>query len=618
MLPLRPSNADQPVNPFTMSSRQRETLPYELEFPIDDCDLESPRRYTKGGFHPILLGDRLGPRSNGRFRVVHKLGAGGFGTVWLCEDTHHKPATVTKWRAVKVLAAHKSRPDCPELKILNHFRDVDRSTLDAFGICLPLEYFWLTGPNGRHLALVFPWHGCTIETVPEYYGFHSALIKDMAFGVVESLRFLHSRGLCHGDFRPRNIVLRLLPGADEMPESELLEVLNKPQRVRVIRTSDNKFLDELPPADRPAGIPEYFVAPANLPFESGLYTRHSVLIDLGVSFPFSQPPRKGTTGIPISFAAPESIFRIRDNNSRPLLGPASDIWSLACTLSHLRVACNPFYSRLGDLTAVVRGWEETLGPVPEPYRSRYREVQDIETPPDEVWGDKPASQLGPVVDDQLTYEGRAQRRLQRFGTRIWFKERMGMERQLEIGPTMAHKMLVQERQADAKAKERLPFFKESDVDESYEEPMEVKMKKEEIELFWSLVEGCWRWKPEERVSVEKIVRHPWFGGREPKEIPESGPRSMAVRLMWSFWDYVKSVFCYWLHCASDQDWSLIAMNRLPPAVARAISRIGRFFLALFGSFAPSNLRRRLAWKVNLYSPGTQRRGPFDSPDWETW
>ncbi|KAK3949771.1 kinase-like domain-containing protein [Pseudoneurospora amorphoporcata] len=596
-----------------MSSLDTERFPYELECPSDDSDTEDPQCYRKGGFHPIVLGDRLGPGSNGRFRVVNKLGAGGYGTVWLCQDTHHKPSTVTKWRVVKVIAAEKSSPDCPDLKILSHFRDVDRSTLDAFGICLPIDYFWITGPNGRHLALVFPWHGCTMETIPDCYGFHPALIKDMTFELVESLRLLHSRGLCHGDFRPSNILLRLLPGADEMPESELCEVLSKPYKVRIIRISDDKFLDELPSAERPVNMPEYIVAPAFLPIVSGLYTRHPVLIDLGVSFPFIQPPKEGTTGIPISYAAPESVF-CTFHNSRPLLGPASDIWSLACTLAHLRVSCNPFQVDQADLSSVVAQWEECLSPLPEPYRSKYREINNIETPLDEVWGDKPAGQLDPVVDPKAVYEGRAERRLAKSGTRNCLKARMMRMRHLEIFPEAAKKMLEEEKQSGTKMEQRLPFIEDMQVRNVYKEGMEVKMEKEEIELFWTLLEECWRWNPEERVSVEEVVRHPWFEEREPRKIPKPAPWRVVVRVLWSFWDHVKLFASGWIDGDKVGAGSLTVMGKLPHWVVRACKRIGRFFLALFDSFTPSALRKKLVWNPKTFPSSP----PGSSTDWETW
>jgi len=48
-----------------------------------DIDAEPLHRYKKGGYHPIHLGDRL---SNGRYKVLHKLGWGGYSTVWAARD----------------------------------------------------------------------------------------------------------------------------------------------------------------------------------------------------------------------------------------------------------------------------------------------------------------------------------------------------------------------------------------------------------------------------------------------------------------------------------------------------------------------------------------------------
>jgi len=40
-------------------------------------------RYRPGGFHPVKLGDTF---KDGRYKVYHKLGWGGFSTVWLARD----------------------------------------------------------------------------------------------------------------------------------------------------------------------------------------------------------------------------------------------------------------------------------------------------------------------------------------------------------------------------------------------------------------------------------------------------------------------------------------------------------------------------------------------------
>ncbi len=48
-----------------------------------DVDAEPLARYRKGGYHPTHLGDML---NNGRYNIVHKLGWGGYATVWLARD----------------------------------------------------------------------------------------------------------------------------------------------------------------------------------------------------------------------------------------------------------------------------------------------------------------------------------------------------------------------------------------------------------------------------------------------------------------------------------------------------------------------------------------------------
>lgn len=47
-----------------------------------DDDMEYMENYRLGGSHPVVLGDTF----NNRYTVVHKLGQGGFATVWLVWD----------------------------------------------------------------------------------------------------------------------------------------------------------------------------------------------------------------------------------------------------------------------------------------------------------------------------------------------------------------------------------------------------------------------------------------------------------------------------------------------------------------------------------------------------
>ena len=99
-------------------------------------DLEDLEFYQLGGYHPIHLGDELGPP--GRYRVIHKLGHGGFGTVWLCRDSQ-----ASRYVAVKVMTADLSSDLILDLSLL----ELDQAIPGADYIALPLDRFSLTGPD---------------------------------------------------------------------------------------------------------------------------------------------------------------------------------------------------------------------------------------------------------------------------------------------------------------------------------------------------------------------------------------------------------------------------------------------------------------------------------------
>jgi len=102
--------------------------------------------YRTGGFHPVHLDDQF---KNGRYTVIHKLGHGGFATVWLARD-----AIRSRYVSLKILAAPMSR-DCPVVEILRRLRSSDgRGHVGKAYMMNMLDHFWIYGPNGEHLCVV--------------------------------------------------------------------------------------------------------------------------------------------------------------------------------------------------------------------------------------------------------------------------------------------------------------------------------------------------------------------------------------------------------------------------------------------------------------------------------
>ena len=68
----------------------RLSLYWNVDFDIEGVDVEDINQYIPGGFHPIRLGDVLSS-TKAQYRVLHKLGRGGFSTVWLAEALQELP-----------------------------------------------------------------------------------------------------------------------------------------------------------------------------------------------------------------------------------------------------------------------------------------------------------------------------------------------------------------------------------------------------------------------------------------------------------------------------------------------------------------------------------------------
>lgn len=151
-------------------------------------DVESLEDYRKGGFHPIHLGDRLG--ASGRYRILHKLGQGGFGTVWLCQDLLEQTYVALKVHVASVTSD----------SLVDHCLGVlDKTTPGVEFLAIPADHFDVTGPNGTHQCLVLPLLG---PPVSPYLWVHladqSRILKKLYYQATLALHALHHNNICHG------------------------------------------------------------------------------------------------------------------------------------------------------------------------------------------------------------------------------------------------------------------------------------------------------------------------------------------------------------------------------------------------------------------------------------
>lgn len=156
-------------------------------------DLEKLWDYEPGGHHPIHLDDVL----HERYKVVHKLGSGGYAVVWLCRDIS---AYHPRYLAVKVISAEGSTNECPELrvnKLLEHGLD---KTVSSNYFCLPLDQFEIEGPNGKHYVFVYPVLGPRVSRILNILTSQDpgGPLRKICSQVTQAVSILHSVGICHG------------------------------------------------------------------------------------------------------------------------------------------------------------------------------------------------------------------------------------------------------------------------------------------------------------------------------------------------------------------------------------------------------------------------------------
>jgi serine/threonine protein kinase len=150
-------------------------------------ETERLEKYHEGGFCPIHLGDKIA----GRFTILHKLGHGGFGTVWLVRDDTSRHG---RYVALKVVSAEDSEDYEPQA-VLDLLREYEQRHGNPGVFLVELERLFHTSRNGRHLCQVFPVLGPPLSALNTVWGLlYPTFIRGFARQLASSLAAMHFFG----------------------------------------------------------------------------------------------------------------------------------------------------------------------------------------------------------------------------------------------------------------------------------------------------------------------------------------------------------------------------------------------------------------------------------------
>ncbi|KAK3348162.1 kinase-like domain-containing protein [Neurospora tetraspora] len=429
---------------------------------------EDPDFYLSGQLFPVQINTEIGAKKADRiFHVINKLGYGTYGTVWLVEDTKPPANAPSRWKAIKM---HRRGTADTDLRVLKEFKRAGISpekALTEYQVAIPYEQFPIKGgPNGKttYTCSVLPLLGPKVDNKEVLRLSNEGLCRDRddharrfaCRQIAEALQKLHNMGIAHGDFRPANI-LYYLPHLDKLSEEEIMQVYGQPEAVELEDPGPFREPDHLVfPAKCDINALREILARKNLDMgfvgQPGLQVPRATVIDMGSAWHHSWEPRHSL--IPVHYKAPECIIRHYGHMSME-----SDIWALGCSMVKICSGHAAFPDTWESVdrcpeTDVLAEMEYFLGPIPVPYRNAWK---------DRAKGKKTVFPSNPAHVGFLRYSA----------LKNW-KKRHRAKNPLHL----------------AVIKSELP--------------------KEKADMFLELLQGIFQWFPDQRMSLEEILRHPFL------------------------------------------------------------------------------------------------------------
>ena len=327
----------------------------ESDYEVDvECEAEPLEGYIEGRYYPIRIGEIL----YGRYRVEHKLGQGGYSTVWMAYDL----------QAIRDVALKIIQPGDAGEREYRIQIDIIRTIRDTSHLVTCLDSFYLQSPRGPHQVLVFPLHGPTLSyRVPRML--MALRASAAALQLLQGLRSIHDSGIVHRGKHTSRIsplvalanlrltdlsITNTLQGMRSLGNASpatKYRYLGRPQKVLLSASLRGV-------GAAPAWKEGELVAPMKV--DEALLEPEFYLCDFGLAFQASTSVSPAMQG-PAYYQAPERFHGAYPSYS-------TDMWSYMCIFAELCLGFTVFH-RLGSggIAEVVH----MLGPLPEAWKGTY-------------------------------------------------------------------------------------------------------------------------------------------------------------------------------------------------------------------------------------------------------
>lgn len=380
-----------------------------LYFCTDILSAEDVEKYRPGGYHPVDIGD-INSSGERNYEVIHKLGHGGFSTVWLVRLGTPSLSLFS----LKILRADVTKSAGAEIKILEHLRTATGSRHP--NVVYLHDSFQITGPNGDHGCLVFPFLGPSyynIDGWPRKNVLPSTTRYELCRQVASATAFLHQHGVCHAgkpvpqkmsrqvsvgrltkfiaDLTRSNIVFEL-PDSQSMSPAGILQLLG-PIEAEYIRPRKERYAPH---------APKQLVDNAEFPdVDFSMLTRVRI-IDFGSAYFADQPPK--SLGVPIDYFPPELCFGY-------LPSTKSDVWQLACLFYQIHTGRYFIPTGFEIYEALIGTAVHRLGPLPQSWQGKfdhetygYMENGEAKFEEKSVWYWYEDKKIKETIEDRLAVE----------------------------------------------------------------------------------------------------------------------------------------------------------------------------------------------------------------------